>query len=96
LFEQLEKFLDALADEVCIAANPDKIGIAIPSRDNVDVHMVGQSRSGASAEIDTDIEAVGLNRKRKDLLGVSCHFGHFKKFLVVCLAEIGNMPNRRD
>ena len=58
--------------------------------------MVGQSRTGASAEIDTDIEAVGLNRKRKDLLGVSCHFGHFKKLLVVCLAEIGNMPDRRD
>jgi hypothetical protein len=62
----------------------------------VDVQMVGQSRSGASAEIDTDIETVGLNRKRKDLLGVSCHFGHFKKFLVVCLTEIWNMPDRRD
>ena len=60
------------------------------------MHMVGQSRSGASAEIDADIEAVGLNSKRKDLLGVSCHFGHFKKLLVVCPAEIGNMPERRN
>ena len=58
--------------------------------------MVGQSRSGAPAEIDTDIEAVGLNRKRKDLLGVSCHFGHFKKLLVVRLVEIRDVPNRRD
>ena len=96
MLEQREKFRQALADEVCIAANPDKICIAIPARDNVDVHMVGQSRSGASAEIDTDIEAVGLNRKRKDLLGVSCHFGHFKKFFVVCLVEIRDVPSRRD
>jgi hypothetical protein len=96
LFEQLEKLLDALADEVCIAANPDKIGVAVPARDNVDVHMFGQSRSGASAEIDTDVEALGLNRKRKDLLGVSCHFGHFKKLLVVRLVEIRDMPSRRD
>ena len=58
--------------------------------------MVGQSRAGASAEIDTYIEAVRFNRKRKDLLRVSCHFGHFKKLLVVCLAEIGNMPERCD
>jgi hypothetical protein len=58
--------------------------------------MFGQPRTGASAEIDTDIEAVGLNRKRNNLLGVSCHFGHFKKLLVVCLTEIGNMPDRRD
>ena len=58
--------------------------------------MVGQSCSGASAEIDTDIEAVRLNRKRKDLLRVSCHFGHFKKLFVVCLTEIRNMPDRRD
>jgi hypothetical protein len=96
LFEQREKFRQALADEVCIAANPDKIGIAIPARDNVDMHMVGQSRSGASAEIDTDIETVWLNRERKNLLGVSCHFGHFKKLLVVCLVEIRDVPNRRD
>ena len=58
--------------------------------------MFGQPRAGASAEIDTDIEAVGLNRKRKNLLGVSCNFGHFKKLLVVCFTEIRNMPDRRD
>jgi hypothetical protein len=58
--------------------------------------MVGQSRSGASAEIDTDIEPVRLNRKRKDLLGIPCHFGHFKKLLVVCLVKIRDMPGRRD
>ena len=58
--------------------------------------MVGQSRSGAPAEIDAYIEAVGLNRKRKNLLGVSCHFGHFKKLLVVCLVEIRDVPSRRD
>jgi hypothetical protein len=58
--------------------------------------MVGQSRSGAPAEINTYIEAVGLNRKRKYLLRVSCHFGHLKKLLVVCLVEIRDVPNRRD
>jgi len=62
----------------------------------VDVQMVGQSRSSAPAEIDTDIEAVGLNRKRKNLLGISCHFGHFKKLFVVRLTEIRNVPDRRD
>jgi hypothetical protein len=81
---------------VCIAANPDEIGVAIPARDNVDMHMVGQSRAGASAEIDADVEAVGLNRKRKDLLSVPCQFGHLKKFFVVRLAEIGDVSDRRN
>jgi hypothetical protein len=56
--------------------------------------MVGQSRSGASAEIDADVEAVGLNRKRKNLLGVPCQLCHFKKFFVVRLAEIVDVPDR--
>jgi hypothetical protein len=81
---------------VCIAANPNEIGIAVPARDNVYVHMVGQSRPGAPAEIDADIKAVGLNRKRKHLLSIPCQFGHFEKLFVIRLAEIRNMPGRRN
>lgn len=58
--------------------------------------MVGQSRPGASAEINADIETMRLNRKRKNLLGVSRQLCHFEKLFVGCLVEIGNMPGRRN
>ncbi len=56
--------------------------------------MVWQSCAGASAEIDADVKAVWLNRKRKRLLGVPCQFCQFKKLFVVRLAEIRNVPDR--
>jgi hypothetical protein len=95
-FQYRHKLLDALADKVCIAANPDKICVAVPSGDNMYVHMVGQARAGAPAEIDSDIEAMRLNRERKHLLGVPCKFCHLKKLSVACLVKIGNMPGGRD
>jgi hypothetical protein len=85
-----------LADEVRIAAYPNKIGIAVPTRDYVYVHMVRQSRTGASAEIHPDIEAVGLYCKSQHFLDVPHQFCHFEKLFVVCLFEIGYVPNRCD
>jgi hypothetical protein len=58
--------------------------------------MVGQSRAGASAEIDADVKAVGLNRKRKHLLSVPYQLCHFKKLFVVRFAKIGDVPDRRN
>ena len=79
-----------------IAAYPNKIGVAVPTRDYVYVHMVRQSRTGASAEIDTDIEAVRLYCKSQHFLGVPHQFCHFEKLFVICLFEIGYVPDRCD
>jgi hypothetical protein len=81
---------------VCIAANPNEIGIAVPARDNVYVHMVGQSRAGAPAEIDADVKTVGLNSKRKNFLGIPRQFGHFEKLFVIRPVEIRDVPGRRN
>jgi hypothetical protein len=80
-----------LADEVCIAAGSDKIGVAVPSRDNVNMQMVRQPRPGAPAEVHTYIETVRLYRKCKRLLSIPCQLCHFKKLFVAGLVEIGDM-----
>jgi hypothetical protein len=95
LFEQHEKLRQTLADEVCIAAGPNKIGVAVPSRDDMNVQMVRQPRAGAFAHVYTDIKAVRPYRKSQRLLGVPDKFCHFKKLFVACCVEIRDVPGRR-
>ncbi len=85
-----------MADEVRVAAGAYEIGIAVPPRDKMNVQMVGQARTSTSAEVHTDIEAVGLYHKSQNLLGVPYQLNHFEKLFVVCLVEIGDVPNRCD
>jgi hypothetical protein len=96
LFEQREQLRQALAYEIRVAAGADEIGIAGPSRDNMNMQMVGQSRPCALAHVYTYIKAVRLYGKSQRLLGVSNQFCHFKKLFVICCVEIRDVPGRRD
>jgi hypothetical protein len=49
------------------------------------MQVVRQPRTGTSAEVHTDVEAVGLYRKSKRLLGIPYQLGHFEKLSVICL-----------
>ena len=58
------------------------------------MHVPGQSRSAASAEIHADIEAVGFDCQREDLLRFPDELGQLQKFGVGRLIEVGKVPGR--
>ncbi len=95
LFQQREQFGQALADNVGVAADAHKIGVSVPSRDEVDMQMSRQSRPGASAEVHTDVEAVRFYRQRKCLLRLPDKLAHFKQFVVRGQREIRYVPGGR-
>jgi len=60
LLQDIQKFRQALADEVGIAAGPNEVGVAIPARDYMYVQMVGQARTGAPAEVHPILKPCGF------------------------------------
>jgi hypothetical protein len=96
LFERREQFRQALADEICVAAGPDKVGVAAPSRDNMNMQMLGQPGTGTLAHVHTDIKAVRLYRKSQHLLGIPYQFGHLKKLFIGCCIKIRHVPDGGD
>ena len=60
------------------------------------MQMPGESRTAASAEIQSDVEAMRFDCQRQGFLRFPDEFGHLKKFGVVCLVEVGNVPGRCD
>jgi len=51
---------DSLRDHFGFTHNRHEIGIAVPSRHNVHVYMLIDSRSCGAADVHADVEAVGI------------------------------------
>jgi hypothetical protein len=57
----------ALANDIGITTHGHEAGITVPSRDNMDVQMPGQSGAGTSAKIHSDVESVRLKNLKQQL-----------------------------
>jgi hypothetical protein len=64
----LKKLGQTLADNTGITAYVHKVCVSVPSGDDMDMEVVGQSRSATSAEIHPDIETMWFYRQQKGLL----------------------------
>ena len=58
--KQIDQRLHRLGDRLGRADGGDEIGVAVPAGDDVPVKVAGQSRAGAAAEVQSDVEAVGV------------------------------------
>jgi hypothetical protein len=96
LFERREQCRQALADEIRVAAGADKVSVAVPARDNMNMQMLGQPSAGTFADVYTDVKAVRLYRKGQHLLGIPYQFGHLKKFFIGCCIKIRDVPDGGD
>ena len=94
--KQFEKLGQTLADDFGVTADAHKVRVPVPSRDNMQMQVTGQSRSAASAEIHPDIEAVRFDCQRQGLLRFPDELGKFQKLDVCRHLELGNVPGRRD
>jgi len=92
LFQLLVKLGQTLTDNIGITAYIYKIGVPIPPWDDMDMKMVGQACTGASAEIHADIEAMRFYHQRQELLGLSNEFGQLQHFFVACGIKVRDMP----
>ncbi len=89
----VKKLGQALTDDIGIAAYVHKICVPIPSRDEMNVEMVGQTCARASAEIHTDIEAVWFYRQGEGLLRFSNEFHQLQQFFIGSLVKVGDVPD---
>ena len=58
--------------------------------------MVWQARACASAEIHTDIEAVGFYRQRQGFLRFQDELEQLQHFFAACLFKVGDMSDRGE
>ena len=90
------EFRQGLAYHIGIAANVHVISIAIPPRNDMNMHMIRQPCACASAKIHSDIKTLRLYRLFQSRLTVSCQFGQFQKLLVTGVVKIADMSYRCD
>jgi len=91
----LKKLGQALAYNIGITAYAHKIRVPIPSWDEVDVKMLGQSGSCAPAEIHSNVEAMRLYRQRQGLFCFPYQFGQLQHLFITGLVNVGDVPGRR-
>ena len=94
LFQQVKKLSEALTNQLRITADAHKIGIAVPSRNNVDMQMSRQAGTGASAKIHSDIKAVRLDGLGQGLLRFSDELCHLEHLHIRGCFKIGYMTRR--
>ena len=59
-YEPVESGVDVFRNGSDVIKNTDKIMIAIPSRNNMVVKMIGNSCSGSCSNVAADIKTIGL------------------------------------
>ena len=95
LFQLLKQLGQTLTDNIGIRAYAHKICVSVPSWNKMDVEMLRQAGPCASAEIHTDIEAVGFYRQGQGFLQFSDEFHHFQQLFVGRLVKVGDVSGRR-
>src|SRR2546421_3029657 len=54
-------------DDLHVIYHGHEVRVAVPSRNDVKVHVVGNPGSGGAADVGADVEAIGLERCTKNL-----------------------------
>jgi hypothetical protein len=65
-----------------------EIGVAIPSWNKVNVHMVGKTRTSAPSKVYTDVKAVRRDRFGKNCFTITGKLYEFKEFFIGSIVKI--------
>src|SRR4051794_8894780 len=61
IFELEVRLLDGLGDDADVADDGHEIDVAIPAGDDVGMDVSGDAGAGAFADVDADVEALGIH-----------------------------------
>jgi len=65
-----------------------EIGVAVPSWNKMNMHMIGKTCTGASSEVYTDVEAVRRYRFGKSCFAITGKLDKFEEFFVVSIGKV--------
>ncbi len=86
-FEETKRFFDGLGDDADIADDGHEIDIAVPAGDDVGVDMPGYAGTGDFADIDADVETLGVHGAVECSLAEDDEFHDFGSFLYCAFGE---------
>lgn len=73
---------EGLGQDACRAEHGHEVCVAAPARDDVLVEVFGDSGSGGFAQVDTNIEAVGVERLLENLFSLEGGLGEAEQLFV--------------
>lgn len=90
-FEEVVGCFEALGDYADFADGGHKVCVAVPAGDDMPMDVAGDARSAGSAEVDADVETVGMEHFGYPVYRRCDQLVDFKKFLVGEFAEVGGV-----
>ena len=61
-------FFDGLGDDAYVSDGGDEVDVAVPAGDDVGVEVVGDAGAGGFADVDAEVEALGVHGDLQGLL----------------------------
>ena len=83
-----------MANHVGVRANMHEIGVAVPSWNKVNVHMVWKAGTGASFKVYTYVKAVRRYCFGKSRFAIAGKLDKFKKFFIGSIVKVRNVSCR--
>lgn len=88
--------LEGLGEDSGVAEDGHEVGVAVPARDDVEVEVAGDAGAGGFAEVDADVEAVGLEGFLEEPLGFDGGVHEACAFFVVEVFQVGDFSEGED
>jgi hypothetical protein len=91
VFEEFIGDVEGLGDDADVGDDGHEVDVAVPARDEVGVEVSGDAGAGAFADVDADVEALGVHGAVEGLLAEGEEFHHFGTFFGGAIEGRGGM-----
>jgi hypothetical protein len=88
--------VEGLGEDASVGEDGHEIVVAFPAGDDVEMEVFDDAGTGAFAEVEADVEALGFDRGAEKLLGVFGEVPKFEFFAFDEHGEVGDFPVRDD